>query len=83
MGRYDALLVRGRLRPHHRVLIHSATGAVGLAATRIALSRGCEVRGGFCPCIFSFYNLMHVDACSGACEGCHAFVRRILPVGST
>ena len=41
---YDALVVRGRLQPHHRVLIHSATGAVGLAATRIALNRGCEVR---------------------------------------
>ena len=43
---YDALVVRGRLQPHHRVLIHSATGAVGLAATRISLNRGCEVR----PC---------------------------------
>ena len=41
---YDALVVRGRLRPHMRVLVHSATGAVGLAATRIALNRGCEVR---------------------------------------
>ncbi len=40
---YDALVVRGRLQPHHRVLIHSATGAVGLAATRIALNRGCDV----------------------------------------
>ena len=45
---YDALVVRGRLQPHHRVLIHSATGAVGLAATRISLNRGCEVRPG-CP----------------------------------
>ena len=40
---YDALVVRGRLQAHHRVLIHSATGAVGLAATRISLNRGCEV----------------------------------------
>ncbi|EIE23140.1 hypothetical protein COCSUDRAFT_47508 [Coccomyxa subellipsoidea C-169] len=40
---YDALVVRGRLQPHHRVLIHSASGAVGLAATRICLNRGCEV----------------------------------------
>lgn len=40
---YDALVVRGRLQPHHRVLIHSATGAVGLAATRICLNRGNEV----------------------------------------
>ena len=40
---YDALVVRGRLQPHHCVLIHSATGAVGLAATRICLNRGCEV----------------------------------------
>lgn len=42
--RYDALVVRGHLKSKHRVLIHSATGAVGLAATRIALNRGCEVR---------------------------------------
>jgi NADPH:quinone reductase-like Zn-dependent oxidoreductase len=40
---YDALVVRGRLQPHHRVLIHSASGAVGLAATRICINRGCEV----------------------------------------
>ena len=41
---YDALVIRGRLQPHHRILIHSASGAVGLAATRICLNRGCEVR---------------------------------------
>ena len=70
---YDALLVRGRLQPHHRVLIHSATGAVGLAATRIALSRGCEV--GTC--------LMHatLDACMTGWVGCHDFFyKALLPV---
>ncbi|EIE22203.1 ketoacyl-synt-domain-containing protein [Coccomyxa subellipsoidea C-169] len=40
---YYALVICGRLRPRHRVLIHSAAGAVGLAATRICLARGCEV----------------------------------------
>ena len=48
---YDALVVRGRLQPHHRVLIHSATGAVGLAATRISLNRGCEACSCLLPCL--------------------------------
>ncbi len=48
---YDALVVRGRLQPHHRVLIHSASGAVGLAATRICLNRCCEVR--LCSHVYS------------------------------
>ncbi len=41
---YDALVIRGRLQPHHRVLVHSGAGAVGLAAIRICLFRSCEVR---------------------------------------
>ena len=41
---FDALVIRGRLQPHHRVLVHSGAGAVGLAAIRICLFRGCEVR---------------------------------------
>ena len=40
---YLALCVRGRLQPDHRVLIHSGSGAVGMAALRICLHRGCEV----------------------------------------
>ena len=40
---YYSLVVRGGLAPAHRVLVHSGTGAVGLAAIRIALHRGCEV----------------------------------------
>ena len=40
---YYALLIRGRLRPDFSVLIHSGSGAVGLAAIQICLSRGCEV----------------------------------------
>lgn len=35
--------MRGRLRPGQRVLIHSGSGAVGLAAIAICLHRGCEV----------------------------------------
>ena len=40
---YYSLVMRGGLVPAHRVLVHSGTGAVGLAAIRIALHRGCEV----------------------------------------
>ena len=40
---YYALVMRGRLRDSHSVLIHSGSGAVGLAALRICLSRGCQV----------------------------------------
>ena len=40
---YYSLVMRGGLVRAHRVLVHSGTGAVGLAAIRIALHRGCEV----------------------------------------
>jgi fatty acid synthase len=40
---YFALIMRGGLRPGQRVLIHSGTGAVGLAAIQICLTRKCEV----------------------------------------
>ncbi|KAK9916399.1 hypothetical protein WJX75_002178 [Coccomyxa subellipsoidea] len=40
---YYSLVMRGRLRPGQRVLIHSGSGAVGLAAIGICLHRGCEV----------------------------------------
>ena len=39
---YYALVMRGGLERGHRVLVHSGTGAVGLAAIRICLHRGCE-----------------------------------------
>ena len=42
---YYALVLRGRLRQGFGVLIHSGSGAVGLAAIQICLNRGCEV----CP----------------------------------
>ena len=41
---YYALVMRGGMREGQRVLIHSGTGAVGLAAIRICRFRGCEVR---------------------------------------
>ena len=44
MTAYYALVMRGKLRKGMRVLIHSGTGGVGLAAVQICLSRGCEVR---------------------------------------
>ncbi|CAL8464659.1 g4194 [Coccomyxa elongata] len=40
---YYALVMRGGLEKGHKVLVHSGTGAVGLAAIRICLHRGCEV----------------------------------------
>lgn len=40
---YYALVTRGRLRSNFSVLIHSGSGAVGLAAIQICLSRGCKV----------------------------------------
>ena len=46
---YYALVMRGRLQRGQRVLIHSGTGAVGLAAIRIARFRGCEARELHCP----------------------------------
>lgn len=43
MTAYYSLIIRGRLKKGHRVLIHSGTGAVGLAAVQISLTRGAEV----------------------------------------
>lgn len=45
---YYSLVVRGRLREGFSVLIHSGSGAVGLAAIQICLSRGCQVRDSLC-----------------------------------
>lgn len=51
---YYSLVMRGQLRKGMRVLIHSGTGAVGLAAIQICLSRGAEVSyshiSHFLPC---------------------------------
>ncbi len=41
---YYALLMRAGMRKGQSVLVHSGTGAVGLAAIRIARFRGCEAR---------------------------------------
>lgn len=41
---YYALVMRGGLQRGQRVLVHSGTGAVGLAAIRICRFRGCEAR---------------------------------------
>lgn len=40
---YLALLVRARLRPGQRILIHAGAGGVGQAAIRLARSLGCEI----------------------------------------
>ena len=47
MTAYYALIIRGKLHKNNqktkKVLIHSGTGAVGLAAIQICQSRGAEV----------------------------------------
>lgn len=42
---YAALIIMAGLREHDRVLIHSAAGGVGTAATQIARNAGAEVFG--------------------------------------
>ena len=42
---YRALFVRGNAEPAETVLIHGASGGVGLAATQLAVARGCLVIG--------------------------------------
>ena len=42
---YDALVVRGRLEPGERVLVHAAGSGVGTAAVQIARALGCTVIG--------------------------------------
>lgn len=42
---YDALVVRGGLRPGERVLIHAVGSGVGTAAVQIAKALGCHVCG--------------------------------------
>lgn len=42
---WAALVDYGNLRPGQRILVHSAGGGVGLAATQIAKQRGAEVWG--------------------------------------
>lgn len=42
---YRALFVRGRVRPHETVLVHGASGSVGLAAAQLAVAHGCVVIG--------------------------------------
>jgi len=42
---YDALMVRGRLRPGERVLVHAIGSGVGLAGAQIASALGCTVIG--------------------------------------
>lgn len=42
---YDALLVRGRLSPGERVLVHAAGSGVGTAGIQIARALGCQVIG--------------------------------------
>ena len=42
---YDALVVRGGLRPGERVLIHAVGSGVGTAGVQIAKALGCHVTG--------------------------------------
>jgi NADPH:quinone reductase-like Zn-dependent oxidoreductase len=42
---YNMMIFNGNLRPGSTVLIHSAAGAVGVAAIQIAKTRGCVILG--------------------------------------
>ena len=69
MTAYYALLIRGALQKHHTVLVHSGTGAVGMAAIRICHHRGCEVRITCCNRVV----LLHYGAFKITLESqCHA-----------
>jgi NADPH:quinone reductase-like Zn-dependent oxidoreductase len=46
---YAALIIMGGLREQDRVLIHSAGGGVGMAATQIARNTGAEIYGTASP----------------------------------
>jgi NADPH:quinone reductase-like Zn-dependent oxidoreductase len=49
---YAALMIMGGLRERDRVLIHSAAGGVGIAATQVARNVGAEIFGGKAHCHF-------------------------------
>ncbi len=63
---YYALIMRGQLRQGMRVLVHSGSGAVGLAAIQICLSRGAEVS--------------HGSATLKHCNSCPAFPPKVMLV---
>ena len=42
---YRALFVRGKACPHESVLVHGASGGVGLAVSQLAVNHGCIVIG--------------------------------------
>jgi NADPH2:quinone reductase len=42
---YKALFLRGQLKPAETILIHGATGGVGLACVQLARAHGCTVIG--------------------------------------
>ena len=70
---YYSLLMRAGLRKGQSVLVHSGTGAVGLAAIRIAHFRGCEARPGCnllltCGCILAW-------GCVCTDHHCHHYLR--------
>ena len=56
---YYALLVRGRLQPGQRVLIHSGCMASSLAAITICMHRSCEVRLPCAESIVAVDRLLH------------------------
>ncbi len=45
MAAYRALITRGEARPGDRVLVHGATGGVGVVAVQLAVRRGMTVVG--------------------------------------
>jgi D-arabinose 1-dehydrogenase-like Zn-dependent alcohol dehydrogenase len=68
MTAYYSLVMRGRLRKGMRVLIHSGTGAVGLAAIQICLRRGAEVKSSPHPplCFHSTESAIRFKGCEAS-----------------
>jgi NADPH:quinone reductase-like Zn-dependent oxidoreductase len=58
---WAGLIGYGNLQPGERVLIHSAGGGVGIAATQIAKSRGAEVYGTASPAKHARISELGVD----------------------
>ncbi len=62
MTAYYSMVMRGHVAAGKRVLIHSGTGAVGMAAIQICLNRGAEV---------GFHRLLSLRPATTAAIGHH------------
>jgi synaptic vesicle membrane protein VAT-1 len=58
---YHSMFAMGNLQPGDRILIHSAAGAVGIAAVQLAKARGLEIFGTAGPSKIEFLRKIGVD----------------------